>query len=429
MKKSAERPPSKLGLVYSTNESSWLSCQTITKNLKAAYLATFKHITHFPTSTEPDEIWTLAEKIFENNPDRLAFIDHLPHPNKLLHALAQIYGEKPLPICIFHVFGDFTLHAREWLDCESVLKGTKVKFICASSRQSDLVRSFILGNSNFIDQCHFPVDVKSFGFKQKIRDQWRKKLALKPDDIAITYTGRISLQKNVPRLLREIYEFSKTRKKPPHFFIAGSFDFVTAPMFGIYYQKGFYFHYWMRILDKFPEALKKNVHYLGNLNSRDIIGLCNATDIFASLSLHHDEDYGMSPAEALCCGARTLLTDWGGYSSFGAISPRDCHLVPVRIGERKLEISSVAIQNSFQEFKFKEPQRNRKKRASVFSSKLSVEKAGLLLSRAHQETHQFLGFSNLMKKYAKRFSKGTLYSGGQKKGSFYEEIYGKYIQP
>jgi len=63
-----------------------------------------------------------------------------------------------------------------------------------------------------------------------------------------------------------------------------------------------------------------------------------------SLSLYHDEDFGMSPAEAALCGLPLVLTDWGGYAGFRDYSLA-CDLVPVRIERGTLRIDSDAIQS------------------------------------------------------------------------------------
>ena len=71
-----------------------------------------------------------------------------------------------------------------------------------------------------------------------------------------------------------------------------------------------------RAVNSVNADFQDNIRYLGQFGSRTLRGLYNAADMYLSLSLHHDEDYGMSPAEALCSGTPCALTSWGGYSSF-----------------------------------------------------------------------------------------------------------------
>ena len=36
-------------------------------------------------------------------------------------------------------------------------------------------------------------------------------------------------------------------------------------------------------------------------------------DVFVSLSVHQDENFGYAPIEAMACGVPAVVTDWGGY--------------------------------------------------------------------------------------------------------------------
>ena len=58
----------------------------------------------------------------ESRPDRLIFLDHMPHPGALIKALEGLYGRKPLPPMYVHVYGDFTLYSRAWLEIQELLQ-------------------------------------------------------------------------------------------------------------------------------------------------------------------------------------------------------------------------------------------------------------------------------------------------------------------
>ncbi|MGZ3807168.1 MAG: glycosyltransferase, partial [Bacteriovorax sp.] len=118
------------------------------------------------------------------------------------------------------------------------------------------------------------------------------------------------------------------------------------------------------------------------------------SDMFISLSLYHDEDYGMSPAEAMACGLPTLLTDWGGYSSF-ASTAWPCQLVPVKITEFGLQINTTSIQEFYKaqkESNINDADRERwsKEFLNVFSIKNSVLELEKILAAPF---HPFSGFN------------------------------------
>ena len=55
---------------------------------------------------------------------------------------------------------------------------------------------------------------------------------------------------------------------------------------------------------------------MGHLDPSELAHLYNGADAFASMSVHHDEDFGMSPVEALCCGTRQFLPSGGAMLPF-----------------------------------------------------------------------------------------------------------------
>lgn len=422
----------KPAIFFASEESHWISCKTITRNLIKAYHLNFgaEGLHHFRMPSKQEEVWKLASEVYEANPDRLIFVDHAPHPAQIIMALAIRYGRRKLPPIYFHVYGDFTLYPRDFLLIEDILKKTSTVFICASDRQVKLVTGFIYKGfeKNFIRKCHFPVDTTFFKSDQSIREDWRERLKLNKKEIAIVYTGRFSLQKNVVRLLREFAVFWKVSPAPVKFFLAGGFDELGAPLMGINFRNGFFYQYWQNQFNQLPKSFRKRVHYLGNLNSSDLLGVSNAADVYASLSLHHDEDYGMSPAETLCCGTPLVLSSWGGYASFNDGS-RDCMLVPVKITERGLSMSSRLVQKGLllQSLADQNPEQ-RLERAMRASKRLSIEAAAEILLKIHSEKPlPFMGFNNLMIMYAQRFVEGKPYQWDMKPGGLYEKIYSNYI--
>src|SRR5207237_9139361 len=59
--------------------------------------------------------------------------------------------------------------------------------------------------------------------------------------------------------------------------------------------------------------LAKRVAFTDQTVSRsELAELYGAADIFASLTLHHDENFGFAQVEAMSSGLPVVCTDWGG---------------------------------------------------------------------------------------------------------------------
>lgn len=72
---------------------------------------------------------------------------------------------------------------------------------------STVAASFMFGNKN-VDIIPNSIDTEKYIFNEQIRAEKRKELGIKDDEFAICFVGRLSSQKNVPRLLeifKEVY--------------------------------------------------------------------------------------------------------------------------------------------------------------------------------------------------------------------------------
>lgn len=324
-----------VAIVHKGKPSSWVSCQTITANLRSVYGSALNNrpVSYFCLHDGMDDyqIHRLAREIYNYSPQTISFIDHSPHPHKLLLELRELY-QAPLPRVLFHVYGDFTLNAKEWLASEEALVETPVLFVCASERQRDLVTSLLGGQerSKAVHYLPFLVDTSLFTHDPDQGAIFRKHLGLSPQECVFTYTGRLSTQKNVLGLIKV---FCSALEFNPHLvlLVAGEMDDIGAPYLGKDRPEGNYFRNWLKVMEELPPQYLKQVRYLGNLSQIELMALYNASDFYISLSTYNDEDFGMSPAEALCCGTPVLLADWGGYASFAPMAGKHCTLLPLTI--------------------------------------------------------------------------------------------------
>lgn len=424
----------KSAIVVSFKPSKWGSCQIITPNLQKAVCDALEgHHTLFGYTGDDTSVDILktARQILKSSPDKIIFIDHVPHPLPLLQALSFLNNERPLPPLIFHVYGDFTLYPSQWISCEKILKRTKVHFICASHRQELLVSGF-LKTKTTTSVCPFPVDPSQYYFSEELRRHGRKVWGLADDEFALLYTGRISAQKNVLRLTREVEKAMKENPKL-HFFLAGNFDNISAPFFGHRSPVGEYLKQWLNQLNSIDQSIRSRIHYLGQVGSKELLQYYNAADLFLSLSTHHDEDYGMSPIEGLFCGCPAMLSSWGGYASFN-VDKKSVKLIPIKPTATGLQISSQKIQEAIRYFATQSnPLDLRKSRAQLFLSKFSIGAAQKVLSKTYssKKLKKFTDFSELFRIYNVRYESYKLgfplYPEGATNKGLYFKIYRNYM--
>ncbi|MBK24102.1 MAG: hypothetical protein CME70_08895 [Halobacteriovorax sp.] len=300
---------SKTVLIKRGSKSNWVSCQSITNNIEEAYslvLGKDQSIVKFLNNEDDQyEQWKLAKEISSLNPKTIIFLDHQPHPESFLLSLDACMDK--LPHLIFHVFGDFTLQTNNWIGIEGILKKTSSKIIVASKKQKALLENLINANKEYISVLPFPIDTKFFNYSP----------AKTNDKVTYLYSGRLSTQKNILELITYFDQFNKNIANNSKLIIAGPFDDLGIPFLGKNLSSGSYGH---SVEKKLASLNNENIEVLRNCNHEELLELYRSSDFYISLSTHNDEDYGMAPAEALCCGLPCILSDWGGFSGFKELS-------------------------------------------------------------------------------------------------------------
>jgi glycosyltransferase involved in cell wall biosynthesis len=420
-------------IILSSKPSNWGSCKIITPNLEAAYRS-FNSEDFFFSYTLEDKITDLlrtARSILQARPARIIFIDHVPHPQRLLQALVHLSGRKPLPELIFHCYGDFTLYPTEWCEIEDILKKTSCKFIAASPRSSQLISGFFR-NKSLVSYCPFPVNERTFFFDQGVRQKFRKEFGLQDNDKLFVYTGRISSQKNTLPMLKI---FAELAKKHPnlYFFIAGNFDDLAAPFFGIQSLQGTMKKRYLEFMGSLSKDIQLRIRYLGNFQFEELLPLYNGADVFASLSTHHDEDFGMSPIESLFCGTLAILSSWGGYPGF-ALDKNLVKLVPVRI-DRGIAFNKQIFMNEVSRLmSLTRTPTERLQSSNLFKENFSIDASVEILKKIQAKAPiKFSGFSLQMRNYKTQYEiyksgKSPLYPLGPIKKGLYYEVYKPYIK-
>lgn len=428
----------KLAFLYSFEQSTWKSCQTITKNLKATYSLIGQNQSKdfdLNDKTTSFEMLQSALEIVAYDPESIVILDHKPHPHKIISFIHKAYIEKKikkLPQIIIHVFGDFTLYSAEWIKIEKTLKNFSVKLVCASDSQKELVSKFLKNKKSGIYKCPFPVDPKEFYFDQAARDMSRKALKLNNDQIMYVYTGRLSLQKKIIDLIIDFSAYLKISKSNSYLFLAGEFDDLGNPFKGVYSKEGAFYQNYNKLICSLDEDVRGRIKYLGNFSTEELKNLYSAADVFISLSVHNDEDYGMSPAEALCSGLPIILTDWAGYKSF-KFENNECQLIATTIGELHLTYNKSQLLKALlsTQKNIYNLRANRLKLQKINCGFLSIANNKNTISKILEEKIPlFAGFNNLLSDLAKAFKKHPPFVTAKTEYTYselYKKIYDSYV--
>lgn len=361
---------------------------------------------YFSTSELEDDFWGkgnfLSNLIKELRPKKYKRIiikdSHYLIPYLVTILERQCFAEKDVEWFI-HLFGDFSLRAKEWFYCGEILKNKRVRFICASPRQVNLVRSFAKSPKKIeLSKVIFPIDGKQHKFSSSIRTSERLKMQASPSEMIFIYTGRLSQQKNIEKLIQLFTSKILKVYSNSRLLLVGSYDDIGSQMLGQKSPLGSTYNLIQSHYKKLTRDEQKRVVFLGDKNTKELHRLYCAADCFISLSLYHDEDYGMSVAEAMAHGLPLILTDWGGYTEFASLSHKSI-LLPVSIDKRGFAIKTQGFEKKLDQLvQYSKQSTERSIIAKSLSKKLNIECATESLNRelASHCKEKFAGFSKKM---------------------------------
>tara|TARA_R110000868_G_scaffold99515_5_gene273801 strand:+ start:8569 stop:9885 length:1317 start_codon:yes stop_codon:yes gene_type:complete len=431
----------KIAIVVATNPSIWQSCRIITPNIDKCY----RHIRdeskgsieleYFNYHNDQTELELLSEvkRTAAWSPDIVVFMDHQPHPLKFLKQFKDL--AKPSVRYVFHVYGDFTLFTTDWLSVGHMIPDQECQFIAASHKQVELISSFMVNPKN-VFYCPFPVDTERFNFDPKGRKLARKELGIKEDEHVFLYTGRLSPQKRTGDLIKAFSTAFEDSEKPPLLIFAGAFDHLGIPYLGCYLSSNEYHSNVLQLLNNLPKNLKDRVHYIGSLDPEELVRYYLAGDTFISLSLHNDEDYGMSPIESLLCGSKALLTDWAGYASF-AVDRQYCDLLPVEFKNHHLSYDLDLFADMLKKAHSDgiHADEIRQEIHELYSKSFSIQAGCKIIEKIILKGNcEFKGFSTKLMTMSALFKSNPYSPFGHSRlplayNSFYEDIYAPYYRP
>jgi glycosyltransferase involved in cell wall biosynthesis len=416
--------------LYSFDESEWMSCKRIVTNLVGSYKKSFGtrniKFLNFSRKHTEIELLQLADEILRLAPGKIIFLDHQPHPvNLLTLLLPSLESGTHL---IFHAYGDFLLpYPQHWVSLGKSLQNFKLTFLNASDRQRNYFEQFIKQPSiSFI--CPFPVNSLDFFYSKTEREAYRRKLSLKENDFVWLYAGRLSLQKNIIKLVEDFAKFKTLTGSSDKLFLVGQFDNVGVPYLEISQKEHEYFYHYNQALLALDETIRKDICHLGVYYGNELNGIYNSADAFISLGTYNDEDFGMAAAEALSTGLPCLLTDWAGYSSFPKYAPvNQVQLLQVKFVGGLFTYRNEDLYGLM--LNIKKTNVSREKVSRAVNSKLSIGAvADILAEILAAKVPKFGGFSKDLNKLAQRWNTGHTFCTPKKSyNGYYKKIYETYF--
>jgi glycosyltransferase involved in cell wall biosynthesis len=426
----------KVCVVYSFKPSAWVSCQKIVTNLLKAYELNRDQLeltlVDFSNRITDYDFVSSGAKIVQAKPDVVIFLDHQPHPVYFLSWVAREFKEiNHKASYVFHLYGDFSLTFKEWATLEPLIEKMSVLWYAASERQKAMLGEFIPAEQ--IQVCPFPVDPTEFRWKGKRDEAFRKLQGWKKDETIFLFTGRLSRQKRIHQLVETFAEWRAETNANARLVFVGDPDNLGEPWLGKQEYPGEYFHLITKKMETIPEQERKFIHFYGFRPNKELPAFYKAADCLVNISVHNDEDYGMTCAEAQACGLPLILSDWAGFHGFRRPGlEEEVQLVPVKLTPKAKQINLKALKAAFTKMHENHASFDREKIARVSLEWTSVKNAAAIVAENPSKFKLFSKFLPLMHHAAHRefYTKQNTFSDFKKKSfnDLYMKVYRHYVQ-
>lgn len=187
------------------------------------------------------------------------------------------------------------------------LKTTDV-FLVNCTSDLEIYQRALGGSGPRAELLPFGVDADSFRPRDAAaRASIRARLGLAPDAFVILFAGRLNIQKNLHSLAL-VFRAVASQVPSARLLLAGEFDGIAHTLFGAT-NEGYEAH--LRSLFR-QWGLEDRVIFTGKLGDDRLAATYAAADLFATLTLHNNENFGYAAVEAMACGLPVVASHFGG---------------------------------------------------------------------------------------------------------------------
>lgn len=287
---------SKIFILRNKAKHVWHSLNVIEENISRAFNSSQLPIEYFDIqdALTPEQI----EKLKQHQLTSPVFVYFLSD-NINWNRVAQQCKEIANLTYLLPIYGNMTIETKRWEQLNEILIGERVILLGASERSSEQIK-ILTHRGSTVTTLPYPMEIEP-------------PLDLRPKDniIRIVYAGRITTGKNILQLMEV---FTKAVNFKPH---------LELHIAGDFHDRGHHFHGYGISLPKLKYTFEKyiaesdsKIFYHGQLSQEELYKLYSQMDVFCSPSAYHDEDFGVSAAQAGLSGLDLILSDWGGHASF-----------------------------------------------------------------------------------------------------------------
>ncbi len=384
-------------------ENPWYSCRVIEEGIDQA----LGQSSSFLICRIRDEIPTELMARISSEAAAL-FITSTP----LLTILADQLAELSEIQLMIPIFGDMTIETRLWTKLSEIFKGRPLVLLGASTRQCQQIERLV--QSATIKKLPYPLP-----------DYWFEPLIQHSrEEVRLVYSGRLTPQKNVLELMSCFLKVADIRPEM-RLHIAGDFHEMGYHFHGIFHRPG---EYKEKFLELVAQSQGKIVFH-GFLTQERLRDLYNSSDVFISLSTYHDEDFGVSAAQAISRGMHAVLSDWGGHWDFAEQGL--AQLCKVEVGQdgvpRPSQNALLKILASLSANKLYEERCDYQKKLNSYISQRDYSVRLAALGHSPQKVYQ--GQSALFGDYAAKSERQYVFATGhgEQGRRIYNEIYDSYL--
>ena len=182
---------------------------------------------------------------------------------------------------------------------------------CNSNADIEIYSLLVNQDSNAARAVCIPYGVDTEKFvplkNTETREKLRSNIGASPDDFVILYAGRVTVEKNVHATIEAVAELTRLGYSVK-LVIVGRIENNPFHEFQIHpvniEQKI------ETLIDSL--GISEKVVIQNWLSPNELNQMFNAADAFINLTLHHDENFGLSQVEAMSAGLPVIGTAWGG---------------------------------------------------------------------------------------------------------------------